>query len=200
VPTTVLHGLRKPDLTYSPDGATQIGQLADDVDKILTVYSDTTPAHAPGLLWYAPTAKLLQISDGAAWHVLCAGAGATRSWSAALRAGSSDNFSASTRTQLQSVTFTGPAGTYRVDVSQSISTGATAAAGFLWITANGVDILDTARADTPGPGTRTLFSRSAPFVHPGGSATVAHSYQAAGTIGTVWNGPSTSLDVYWIGP
>jgi hypothetical protein len=126
--------------------------------------------------------------------------GTTRAWSATARSGTSDNFSAATRTSLQSLTFTGPPGTYQLVSRMSISSSVGAAdAGLLWLTAAGTDIVASARADV-NSAQRELFTTIAPFVSSaGGSITVAHSYEMINHIGTVWNGPSTSLDVFWLG-
>jgi hypothetical protein len=137
---------------------------------------------------------VIQRYDGTQW-------GMVRSWAATARAGSSDNFSANTRTSLQSLTFTGPPGTYqvvsRLCISSSVGSGAWP--GFLWVTAAGVDIVDTARADTNSL-QRGSFTTIESFTSAaGGSITVAHAYQLSGAIGTVWNGPSTRLSVSYLG-
>jgi hypothetical protein len=137
---------------------------------------------------------VVQRYNGTSWAT-------ARDWHATARAGSSDNFSANTRTQLQSLTFTAVPGTYqvvsRMCISSSVGSGAWP--GFLWVTAGGTDIVDTARADTNSL-QRSVFTTIESFTTTaGGSITVAHAYQMAGAIGTVWNGTSTDLSVYLLG-
>jgi len=75
-------------LTTSPNGirypvggdsaslvATYYKNLADDVQANLTVYSDTEPTKKPGLMWWAPTAGTLKITDGSSWTQLLADTG-----------------------------------------------------------------------------------------------------------------------------
>lgn len=70
-------GLPLIDLSYDPNIPRDIDAVANAVGVRLSVYSDTPPPHKAGRVWYAPTSKKLQVSDGAVWVLLSGRRGAT---------------------------------------------------------------------------------------------------------------------------
>jgi hypothetical protein len=200
VATTALHGITKPDLTFDSDIPSWLGPILDQIDGSLSYLGETTPTHKPGLLWYKPSANLLRQSDGTQWTTLVDTTPQTRAWKATPRSGTSDNFSAGARTSRQSLTFSGPPGWYQIVSRMSISSSLAAAdAGFAWINAGGTDLMASAHADV-NSAQRELFAFTEWFhTTAGGSLTVHHDYELINHIGTVWNGDSTSLQVFWLG-
>lgn len=66
--STARHAYRYPDGSNPVTLATYFRQLADDVDAQVPWVSSSTPPHKNGLVWYNPTTKNTQISDGTAWQ------------------------------------------------------------------------------------------------------------------------------------
>lgn len=70
MPSTTVHALPYPDLTYAPNVPSDFSALAVALDGKLAVYSNTAPAHSAGRMWYAPTLGKLSVSTGSAWVVI----------------------------------------------------------------------------------------------------------------------------------
>lgn len=76
---TPIHSLPLCDLSYDNNPPADIDALATSVDQVLPVYGTATPALQPtGLLWFNPTTKRLQMSDGTTLHVVAAMSEATQ--------------------------------------------------------------------------------------------------------------------------
>lgn len=72
MPTTTRHAYPTPASSAVPDVPVDMKALADAIDLGVPYVTTSTPAHLSGLIWYNPTTKLTQISDGAAWQPVTA--------------------------------------------------------------------------------------------------------------------------------
>lgn len=68
--TTPIHALRYPAGGDTPAVPADMGNLALDVDAQLPYVGTSTPTKKPGLVWYNPTADVLQITDGSTWYTI----------------------------------------------------------------------------------------------------------------------------------
>jgi len=66
--TTSIHSLRYPLISEAPDGPTQIGNLADDVDATLPYYGSSAPSSpVAGTMWVDADDGTCKIYSGSAW-------------------------------------------------------------------------------------------------------------------------------------
>lgn len=70
--TTARHAYPTPASSAVPDVPVDMKALADAIDLGTPYVTTSTPGHVAGLIWYNPTTKITQISDGAAWQLVTA--------------------------------------------------------------------------------------------------------------------------------
>jgi hypothetical protein len=64
---TTPHGLPLQASTDAADFPNRVNAIKDAVEACLPVVQTGTPAHKLGLIWFHPTTRLAQISDGTQW-------------------------------------------------------------------------------------------------------------------------------------